>query len=150
MTDLELTQLTRRLAKQFFNQAYPYEARFNRRLRTMGGRYFLADHHIEINPLMLSEFDEETLVGVIKHELVHYWLHVHHEKPDHRNPHFKELLQRTGGLRYAPVTSKRRTTTTGRLVYQCKKCGQLYHRQRRINVRRYVCGRCGGRLGLKH
>ncbi|MEM5846413.1 SprT-like domain-containing protein, partial [Pediococcus pentosaceus] len=73
MTDLELTQLTRRLAKQFFNQTYPYEARFNRRLRTTGGRYFLRDHHIEINPLMLSEFDEETLVGVIKHELIHYW-----------------------------------------------------------------------------
>lgn len=49
---------------------------FNRRLRTTGGRYVLLTHNLEINPLMIEEFDEQNLIGVIKHELVHYHNHI--------------------------------------------------------------------------
>ena len=96
---------------------------------------------------MLEEFDEATLIGVIKHELVHYFVHMLNEKPDHRNPHFQQLLRAVGGLRYAPTTSKRRRTPP-KLLYQCQGCGLQYPRQRRINTRKYVCSKCRGRLKL--
>ncbi|MCL3859196.1 SprT family protein [Pediococcus pentosaceus] len=147
MTDLELQQLTQRIAQESFGKSFPYKVVFNRRLKTTGGRYHLNDHHIDINPLMLEEFDEATLIGVIKHELVHYFVHMLNEKPDHRNPHFQQLLRAVGGLRYAPTTSKRRRTPP-KLLYQCQGCGLQYPRQRRINTRKYVCSKCHGRLKL--
>ena len=51
-------------------------AEFNRRLSTTGGRYRLSDHSIEINPLVFGSAWNEELVGVIKHELCHYHLHI--------------------------------------------------------------------------
>jgi SprT-like protein len=147
MTNLELQQLTKRIAKESFGKNFPYKVVFNRRLKTTGGRYHLNDHHIDINPLMLEEFDEATLIGVIKHELVHYFVHMLNEKPDHRNPHFQQLLRQVGGLRYAPATSKRRQTAP-KLIYQCQKCGLEYLRRRRINTQKYVCSKCRGRLRL--
>jgi SprT-like protein len=147
MTDDELKQLTRQLARQFFGQDFPFAVRFNYRLKTTGGQYHLKDHHIDINPLMLEEFDQATLEGVIKHELVHYFIHMMGEKPEHRNPHFQQLLRQVGGLRYAPATSKRKISQPA-LIYQCQRCGQRYPRKRRVNLNKYVCSRCRGRLKL--
>ena len=62
MTDLELQQLTQRIAQESFGKSFPYKVVFNRRLKTTGGRYHLNDHHIDINPLMLEEFDEATFI----------------------------------------------------------------------------------------
>lgn len=147
MTDLELKHLTQKIAQTDFGIDFPYEVTFNRRLKTTGGRYHLNDHHIDINPLMLEEFDQTVLIGVIKHELVHYFIHMQGEKPDHRNPHFKQMLQQVGGLKYAPKTSQKRSPKY-QLIYQCQNCGLKYRRQRHINTKKYVCSQCHGRLKL--
>lgn len=106
MTNEQLQKLTEQLSQQCFHQPFRHRAVFNRRLRTTGGRYHLGDHHIDINPLMLEEFDEENLKRVILHELCHYHLHLAGRGYRHRDRDFKQLLQAVGGSRYAPATSK--------------------------------------------
>lgn len=76
MTDHDLQVLVEQLSQRYFLKPFNHQAVFNKRLRTTGGRYILQNHDIEINPKMMTEHDQETLEGVIKHELCHYHLHL--------------------------------------------------------------------------
>lgn len=145
MTNEELQGLVARQSRNFFDKPFQHRAYFNARLRTTGGRYLIKSHDIEINPLMLSEFDETTLIGVIKHELVHYHNHLSGRPYQHKDAAFKLELLRVGGSRFAPQTSQTRRRATHYLVYKCTNGHQLL-RQRRLDVNRYVCGECGSRL----
>lgn len=147
MTDAQLQQLVVQISTRDFHQPFRHRAYFNARLRTTGGRYQLASHNIDINPKMLTDFDEATLVGVIKHELCHYHLHLAGGGYRHRDADFKRLLAQVGGSRYAP-TPKKRPQRVIRYAYQCQRCGLVYYRQRRMNTQRYTCGRCRGPIKL--
>jgi len=147
MTDERLQQLVVQISTRDFHQPFRHRAYFNARLRTTGGRYQLASHNIDINPKMLTDFDEATLVGVIKHELCHYHLHLAGGGYRHRDVDFKRLLAQVGGSRYAP-TPKKRPQRVIRYAYQCQRCGLVYYRQRRMNTQRYTCGRCRGPIKL--
>lgn len=149
MTNAELQTLTERLSQQYFQRPFRHRVFFNSRLRTTGGRYHLTDHHIDINPLMLEEFDQQTLEKVILHELCHYHLHLMGRGYRHRDRDFKELLKMVGGSRYAPPTSKATTRHHYRYLYRCQGCGALLPRQRRFNTHRYHCARCGGHFYLE-
>lgn len=150
MTDADLQRLAERLSLDYFGLPLRHPIVFNARLRTTGGRYHLRDHHIDINPKMLTEFDEQTLKGVILHELCHYHLHLAGRGHQHRDADFKALLAQVGGLRYAPATSARKQALQQpKYGYQCQSCGAWVYRRRRFNVNRYVCRRCGGRFVLK-
>ena len=106
MTNAELQQLVEKLSLADFGRPFQHQATFNRRLRTTGGRYVLQTHNLEINPLMIEEFNEDTLIGVIKHELVHYHNHIQGLPYQHKDRYFQSELQRIAGLKYAPATSK--------------------------------------------
>ena len=54
----------------------------------------LSDHSIEINPLVLEVHGMEELIGVIKHELCHYHLHIEGKGYRHRDADFKNLLNK--------------------------------------------------------
>ena len=54
MTDDELKKLIESVSFDAFGKPFIHIARFNRRLRTTGGRYMLSDHSIEINPLVFG------------------------------------------------------------------------------------------------
>lgn len=143
MTDGQLQQLVMEISNDDFHQPFRHRAYFNARLRTTGGRYQLESHNIDINPKMLTDFDEQTLIGVIKHELCHYHLHLSGSGYRHRDADFKRLLTQVGGSRYAP-TPKQRTQVKTRYIYQCQRCGLVYHRKRRLDTTRYTCGHCRG------
>ena len=147
MTDSELQQLVEKLSEELFRRPFLHRAHFNRRLRSTGGRYQLESHNIDINPKMLTDFGEATLIGVIKHELCHYHLHLTHRGYRHRDADFKRLLAAVGGSRFAPAP-KKRTVQAYRYTYQCQNCGQLYRRKRRMDTSRYTCGRCRGPIKL--
>ncbi|MFC6294625.1 SprT family protein [Lactiplantibacillus daoliensis] len=147
MTDGQLQQLVMQISSNDFHQPFCHRAYFNARLRTTGGRYQLESHNIDINPKMLTDFDEQTLIGVIKHELCHYHLHLSGSGYRHRDADFKQLLVQVGGSRYAP-TPKQRTQVKTRYIYQCQRCGLIYHRKRRLDTTRYTCGRCRGHIKL--
>jgi SprT-like protein len=142
MTNEELEKRTKQWSQQYFHRPFSHQIFFNRRLKTTGGRYHLVDHHIDINPLMLSQFDEENLKKVVLHELCHYHLHLMGADYHHRSAVFKQLLQQVGGLRYAPSVA----TVQRHVIYECQNCHMRFTRSRHLNTKRYVCGRCGGKL----
>ena len=102
MTDKELTALVKKISLKYFGRAFKHQAVFNARLRTTGGRYHLKSHQLDFNPKIIEHFPEEVLIGIIKHELCHYHLHLEKKGYRHGDPDFKELLKEVGGLRYTP------------------------------------------------
>lgn len=148
MTNSELQKLTEEWSLRYFNRPFQHQIFFNSRLRTTGGRYHLNDHHIDINPLMLTEFDQDNLRRVVLHELCHYHLHLSGADYRHRSPAFRHLLAQVGGSRYAPPTSKARCRQTTLWLYQCTGCKVTVYRRRRFNVKRYVCRQCGQHFKL--
>ncbi|MGE7272797.1 SprT family protein [Brevibacillus panacihumi] len=149
MTDQELQKLVEEISSRFFGVAFRHQARFNGRLSTTGGRYLLRSHDIEINPRHLQEHGEEELVGIIKHELCHYHLHLAKRGYRHADRDFQLLLQQVGGSRYCQQVGNGRTQLPYRYELLCQSCGMSYKRKRKMNPNRYRCGRCSGKLTLR-
>ena len=147
MNNRERQHLTEKWSVEYFHRPFVHQIFFNRRLRTTGGRYHLSDGHIDINPLMYTEFDLANLKGVVLHELCHYHLHQTGQDYRHRSRAFRTLLAQVGGSRYAPATSKAQPPHR-HLIYQCQGCGAVIARQRHFNTHRYICRRCGHHFQL--
>ncbi len=73
---------------------------FNSRLRTTGGRYLLNTHNIELNYRYYEMYGKEELVGIVKHELCHYHLHIAGRGYKHRDKDFRELLKAVDAPRF--------------------------------------------------
>lgn len=139
-----LKQWVNEISEQWFGKPYPDDAVMNNRLRTTGGRYIPKYRRIELNPKYLKELGEEEFVGIIKHELCHYHLHVEGKGYQHRDRDFKELMKRTDSPRHCtPLPSK---VQDRKHEYECQSCGATFRRVRRVNMNRYRCGRCKGKL----
>lgn len=150
MTDQELQILVESVSQQSFAKPFRHQARFNARLRTTGGRYLLKTHDIEINPRHLTEHGEAELLGIIKHELCHYHLHLERKGYRHADQDFKTLLKAVGGSRYCQsLPTVGRKTRSYKYELLCEHCGMSYKRKRKMDPTRYVCGRCRGRLRLR-
>jgi SprT-like protein len=148
MDDKELQKLVEEISMRFFNKPFRHIAFFNSRLRTTGGRYMLRSHNIEINRSYLDQLGEEELIGIIKHELCHYHLHLEGKGYQHRDQDFKTLLKQVNAPRFCstlPDRPEKRVYKTMR-IYKCSGCSQLFRRKRRINLSKYVCGKCQGKL----
>lgn len=147
MTEEELQKLVESISCQFFGRQFKHQVKINKRMTTTGGRYHLDDHHIEVNAHFLAPQYRQELIGIIKHELTHYHLHLTHKGYRHKDQDFNILLDKVGGSRYAPDIGLKRKRKA-KYLYVCTICGQQFVRVRRINLRRYGCGKCGGRLKL--
>lgn len=149
LSQKELQELTEEISNKYFHRPFVHQVKINRRMTTTGGRYHLDDHHIEINAHFLAEKYRQDLIGIIKHELTHYHLHLQGSGYQHKDRDFRILLRRVNGSRYAPdIGLKRRRKY--RYLYVCEDCGLKYFRIRRINTQKYRCGKCRGRLRLEH
>ncbi|GAK09800.1 SprT family protein [Geomicrobium sp. JCM 19038] len=146
MTNEELQQWTERLSKDRFYKPFNHTITFNRRLRTTGGRYLLHTHNIEMNPKQLEHFGIEEFEKIILHELCHYHLHIEGKGYQHKDASFKQLLNQVGGSRYCNLVPGTYKPLVYKYFYQCVKCNQTYRRKRQMDVNRYVCGRCKGKL----
>ncbi|MDR6227550.1 SprT family protein [Desmospora profundinema] len=146
--DDELQRRVETISRRDFGKPFRHRACFNPRLRTTGGRYFLSDHRIEINPRHWLECGAEVVDGIIRHELCHYHLHLEKRGYRHGDREFKELLAHVKGLRHAPVLpgSGKRSV---RWLLVCQHCGHEYPRRKRMDPARYRCGKCRGRLRLR-
>ena len=94
MEQKALQKLVEEVSIDFFELPFRHQATFNARLKTTGGRYFLQSHHLDFNPQVLEKFGMETLIGVIKHELCHYHLHLAGKGHQHKDRAFKALLKK--------------------------------------------------------
>ncbi|UOQ95707.1 SprT family protein [Halobacillus shinanisalinarum] len=138
-----LQKWTNRISQEFFGKPYVDHVTFNPRLRTTGGRYIPSKRVIELNPKYLMEMNEEEFVGIIKHELCHYHLHIEGKGFAHKDRAFKELLKKTGSPRHCkPLPSEEKK----KHVYICTHCANEYVRRKRINIEKYRCGKCMGEL----
>lgn len=148
MEEFQLQGLVEKLSLEFFQKPFKHKAIFNNRLRTTGGRYLLKSHNIEINRKYLEQLGKEELIGIIKHELCHYHLHLEGKGYQHRDADFKKLLKKVGAPRFCNVLPDHpeRKRTYKLHVYKCSHCGQVFKRKRAVNVLRYVCGKCRGKL----
>jgi SprT-like protein len=144
LTNKELFNLVNNLSKQFFNKPFNHDVVFNNRLRTTGGRYIPARKVIELNPKYYFEMNNDEFIGIIKHELCHYHLHIEGKGYQHRDQAFRDLLKETGSPRHcSPLPSQRKEF---KYKYICKACHMEYKRMRRVDVKKYRCGRCKGQL----
>jgi SprT-like protein len=145
MNNTDLLKLTNELSLHYFHKPFHDKVAFNNRLRTTGGRYIPSKRTIEINPKFLREIGEEEMIGIIKHELCHYHLHIEGRGYHHRDQDFKELLRKTNSPRHCnPLPSVKKAKINH--VYKCANCDMTYNRIRRINTARYRCGKCRGKL----
>ncbi|PWW20102.1 SprT-like protein [Cytobacillus oceanisediminis] len=148
MNDKDLQVLVEKISLGSFGKPFCHQAYFNARLRSTGGRYMLNSHHIEINKKYYEQLGMEELVGIIKHELCHYHLHLEGRGYKHRDQDFRQLMKKVGAPRFCsalPDGQKRRTPKKI-LLYICKECNQTYQRRRAVDTKRYVCGKCRGKL----
>src|SRR5690625_4776552 len=100
---------------------------------------------IVFNPKYILEMDIVEVICIVKHELCHYHLHIQGKGYRHGDRDFKELLKKTGSPRFCnPLPSNQ--AKNNYYIYICIKCKHEYKRKRRVNVKRFVCGRCGGNL----
>lgn len=148
MEDKELQKLVEKISIESFGKIFRHKATFNARLRSTGGRYLLSTSNIEINRKYLDQLGVNELIGIIKHELCHYHLHLEGKGYQHRDPDFKMLLKKVGAPRYcSPLLEKPKKRRAGKiLVYECTKCHLQYKRKKSIDINRYVCGKCRGKL----
>ncbi|MDB4868717.1 MAG: protein SprT [Cohnella sp.] len=148
MENEELQTWVEKVSLTFFGLPFRHRAVFNPRLKTTGGRYFTKSHHIEISPHQLAVHGPEETVSIIKHELCHYHLHLQRKGYRHRDPEFKALLAEVDGSRHCRALPGVARTLPVRYLLVCRDCGMTYPRKRRVDPRKYACGRCQGQLKL--
>ncbi|WML42125.1 SprT family protein [Neobacillus sp. OS1-2] len=148
MEQKALQLLVEKISIDSFDKPFKHQASFNPRLRSTGGRYLLGTHNIEINKKYLEQLGERELVGIIKHELCHYHLHIEGKGHQHRDQAFKMLLKKVGAPRFCTPLPERQAKRTAKkiLIYECTNCKLSYKRKRTIDTSRYVCGKCRGKL----
>ncbi|HEP4842287.1 TPA: SprT family protein [Streptococcus pyogenes] len=143
---MTLTNYVQEVSLADFGKPFHHKAYWNKRLKTTGGRFFPKDGHLDFNPRMLEEHGELIFRKIVRHELCHYHLYFEGRGYHHKDRDFKDLLAQVNGLRYVPTSSKSKTNH----YYSCQTCGQVYQRKRRINLAKYVCGNCHGKLMEKN
>lgn len=143
---MTLTEYVQAVSLEDFGYPFCHEAFWNKRLRSSGGRFFPKDGHLDFNPKFYTQYDLDVFRKIVRHELCHYHLYFAGKGYRHKDADFKKLLAQVEGLRFAPPLSGAKTFH----YYQCSKCGQIYQRQRRINLSKYVCRYCHGKLLAKN
>lgn len=141
---MNLTEYVKQVSLEDFGKEFRHIAVWNRRLRSTGGRFFPKDGHLDFNPKHLEEQGLDIFRKIVRHELCHYHLYFEQKGYRHGDKDFKTLLVAVDGLRYAP-----RLEAVNYHHYQCQTCGQPYQRKRKVDTRKYRCGRCRGSLRLK-
>lgn len=117
MDNKELQKLTEDISETYFKKPFRHQALFNDRLKTTGGRYLLTSHNIELNRKYLIEHGREELIGIIKHELCHYHLHLEGKGYKHRDRDFRMLLQQVNAPRFCTPLKKKSGKQKNLYVY---------------------------------
>ncbi|WP_162012892.1 SprT family protein [Streptococcus sp. S784/96/1] len=141
---MDLIKYVQQVSRDDFGWDFHHTAHWNNRLQTTGGRFFPKDGHLDFNPKLYVEHGLDVFRKIVRHELCHYHLYFQKKGYKHGDQDFKNLLAKVDGLRYAPPTQSAQKAY--RYHYECKACGQEYWRKRRIDLSKYRCGKCQGRL----
>lgn len=141
-------------AEKFLNETYGMSLtipiKLNGRLKTSYGRFVSyrdpkLPKVIELNKSFLECNDLDTVLNVLKHELVHYALFMKGKPHSDGNPVFEKELKRLGIVSQSDIGKY--NILQKMQIYQCKKCGNEYKMIRRLknNGKYHIC-KCSGRL----
>ena len=127
----ELTEIATEFLRENYGMELDIPILRNNRLRKVMGRYIAtfedAPSRIEIAGYVFKYATSAVIVDTLKHELIHYALHVKGEPNDDGHPHFEAELRKHGA-------SSTQTNIIG-LYYEgkCQGCGDAtYGRNKRI------------------
>ncbi|MDN6968842.1 SprT family protein [Oenococcus sp. UCMA 17063] len=150
ISNSQLEALVERLSIMCFHSSFGHTVKFNKRLRSTGGRVVFPKSgrkilenkiYMEINP----KLDDKDLPGIIKHELAHYYIYLHKGLHRENDRDFQALLKKLGAPRYSPLHSRQKSF----YLYECKASHHhKYLRNRRINLRKMRCSIDGATLKL--
>lgn len=146
MDDKQLQALIEKISLNYFDLPFIHIGTFNTRLKTTGGRYLTSTGNIEINKRYYDTLGMDELIGIIKHELCHYHLHQMGMGYKHRDQDFRILLKRVGAPRFCTPIEAPSNKPKNYRFYECVECHQVYKRVRRVNIVKYRCGKCRGKL----
>ena len=124
MTIEELTEIAEDFLANTYGLSLDIPIKRNDRLRTVMGRYISTwkddiPDRIEIAGYMFKYADPSIIVDTLKHECIHYALHVKGEPNADGHPHFESELSRNG------VGSTGTNKVGTYVVYECTKCEKV-------------------------
>lgn len=119
----ELTLIAKDFLYEHFKLQLQIPIKRNNRLRSTLGRYVMDVHgnpvRIELSGNVLTYGKKETIIGVLKHECIHYAYHIQGKNMHDGNPEFELALKQYN----APSTE---TLKVGKYyTYECEKCKQI-------------------------
>ena len=122
------------------NSKCDIDIKFNKRLKTVGGRFRISGNEslfgyndlywcIEINPMILKKHDE--LINTVKHELCHYFVAKAGFNPTHGSPLFTQMVNLCGCKKHLlkPLVQYK---------YKCLHCEKVLTLHHRLNKRNGV------------
>lgn len=122
MIERQLEQIARNFLKKHYEMDLEIPVKRNNRLRTTLGRFVMSSDkkplRIEISGNTLEYGTKEAIIGILKHECIHYALHRKGKASRDGHPYFESELQKHG----APSTN---TWKIGKhYIYVCNCCGK--------------------------
>lgn len=147
MTERELTEIAKQFLQSNYGLTLEIPIHRNNRLRTTLGRYIVSHQNeplrIEIAGNTLTYGTKSAIIGILKHECIHYALHMKGLNYRDGNPQFEAELQKHG----APRTN---TQMIGKYyVFQCVKCqkeGKSKNKQLVLHPTKYLTKCCNAKL----
>jgi predicted SprT family Zn-dependent metalloprotease len=140
----ELCAHYQRVARTKFDGLIPRDFRitFNPFLRRWTGRISYSERLIEISQYHLVRYGLRDAMATLEHELLHLYLHTL-GLPSGHTKNFKRLAAQKGIRVFHANAYPRNRSARTRCLYECRACGRLVSRMRRIAPRhRLACGPC--------
>jgi SprT-like protein len=100
---------------------------------------------VHLNKKFAQNNDQDLVLNVLKHELVHYALFMQGKPHSDGESYFENELKRRGIISQSTVDQY--SITSVKQVYQCVECSYIFKRSKRLknNGRNHKCT-CGGSL----
>ena len=119
-TEEKLTKYAEQFLKANFNIDLSIPIKRNNRLRSSLGRYVMDaagnPSRIELSGNVLTYAKESTIIGVLKHECIHYAYHIQGKDMRDGHPQFEKALEQFN----APSTE---TLKVGKFfIFECVRC----------------------------
>ena len=148
-TEKQLTDFATSFLKDHFDITLHIPIIRNNRLRSTLGRYVIDSNdipiRIELSGNVLTYGNKETIIGVLKHECIHYAYHVQGKNMHDGDPEFELALKRFN----APSTE---TLKVGKYYVfeceQCKKVGESRLKRLAVHPSNYRTSCCKAKLRL--
>lgn len=129
MLEQELTQIAKEFLKENYGLQLTIPIKRNNRLRSTHGRFIIRHDQtplqIEIAGKTIDYGTTDAIIGVLKHECIHFALHMQGKPSRDGHPYFEAELHKHG----APSTN---TMIIGKhYIFTCNKCGREYESRRK-------------------